>query len=80
MRTSPAVLQRPREAYIRETRMSIAQNLEAVKLPQQRVYLIDKDTLVKVVKGKQVKDSIEELDLLRDLLAEAHHRIQIGWS
>ncbi|EPS93842.1 hypothetical protein FOMPIDRAFT_59934 [Fomitopsis schrenkii] len=71
---SPVVLQRAREMYVKETRASIAQNLEAAKLPQQRVYLVDKDTLVKVVKDKPVKDPIDELDLLRDLLAEAHCR------
>ena len=60
--------------------MSIAQNLEAAKLPQQRVYLVDKDTLVKVVKGKPIRDPIEESDLLHDLLAEAHRRMQVGQS
>lgn len=78
--TSPAALQRAREAYVRETRVSIAQNLDAAKLRQQRVYLVDKDTLVKVVKDKPVKDPIDELELLRDLLAEAHRRLQAGQS
>ena len=78
--SSPAALQRAREAYIRETRVSIAQNLEAAKLPQQRVYLVDKDTLVKVVKDKPVKDPIDELELLHDLLAEANRRLQEGQS
>ncbi|KAI0717627.1 interferon-inducible GTPase-domain-containing protein [Fomitopsis betulina] len=72
--TNPLVLQRAREKYVQETRASIAQNLQAAKLPQQRVYLVDKDTLVKVVKNKPIKDPIDELDLLHDLLAEAHRR------
>ncbi|EPS92831.1 hypothetical protein FOMPIDRAFT_59982 [Fomitopsis schrenkii] len=60
---SPVVLQGARETY-----------LEAAKLPQQRVYIVDKDRLAKVVKGKPVKNPIDELDLLHDLLAEAHRR------
>ncbi|TFY57760.1 hypothetical protein EVJ58_g6833 [Rhodofomes roseus] len=63
-----------RDKYIEETRASVAQNLQDAELPEQRVYLIDKDTLVRAVKGKKTKNVIDEWELLRDLLKEACRR------
>jgi len=68
------VIAKAREKYIRDTRASVARNLEAAGLPEQRVYLIDKETLVQVIKDKQPKQYIDEWDLLRDLFGEARRR------
>ncbi|EPS93844.1 hypothetical protein FOMPIDRAFT_59929 [Fomitopsis schrenkii] len=64
---SGLTLERARETYIRETRANIEENLKTAELPQQRVYLVDKDILVRVVKGKPVKGAIDELALLQDI-------------
>ncbi|EPS93846.1 hypothetical protein FOMPIDRAFT_13720, partial [Fomitopsis schrenkii] len=72
-----------REPYILETRASVARNLTQAELPEQRVYLVDSATLAKIVKaGTQqlnrgdtlMKNVIDELELLRDLFAEAQRR------
>ncbi|TFY64965.1 hypothetical protein EVJ58_g2287 [Rhodofomes roseus] len=68
------VVERAREQYIRETRASVARNLEAAGLPKQRVYMVDKEALCKVVKGRQPEECIDEWELLRDLLSEARRR------
>ncbi|KAH9917605.1 uncharacterized protein B0H18DRAFT_1033909 [Fomitopsis serialis] len=62
-----------RDLYIRDTRASVAQNLEEAGLLVQRVYLVDKNALVKVVKGtrRRSHECIDEEDLLRDLFALA---------
>ncbi|KZT69887.1 hypothetical protein DAEQUDRAFT_243948 [Daedalea quercina L-15889] len=72
--TGPLALGRARELYIQETRASVAQNMEAADLSEKRVYLVDKDTLVSVVKNRPVKDALDEAKLLQDLLAEVHRR------
>ncbi|TFY57757.1 hypothetical protein EVJ58_g6837 [Rhodofomes roseus] len=66
---------RAREYYIQETRASVAQNLDAADLPEQRIYLVDKDSLAKVVKGRLANDEIDETKLLDDVFAEAHRRL-----
>jgi len=68
------ILERAREMYIQETRASVSRNLDAAGLSQQRVYMVDKDTLARIVKGRSVRDGIDENELLHDLLAEAHRR------
>ena len=65
---------RAREKYDLETRESVMRNLEEAKLPPQRVYLMDKETMVQVIKGRQPPKAIDEWILLRDLLAEARLR------
>lgn len=60
--------------YVAETRYSVAQNLEKAGLPQQRVYVVDKETLVQVTSGKGPKTLLDELELVKDLLAEARRR------
>ncbi|KZT69888.1 hypothetical protein DAEQUDRAFT_726207 [Daedalea quercina L-15889] len=64
---------RARERYIQDTRENFAHNLEEAALLAQRVYLVDKDNMVKAVKGKKSRDYIDEEDLVRDMfkLAEA---------
>ncbi|KAH9917615.1 interferon-inducible GTPase-domain-containing protein [Fomitopsis serialis] len=68
------ISKRAREMYIQEIRASIARNLVAAGLPEQRVYMVDKDTLARMVKGRPVMDGIDEEKLLRDLLAEARRQ------
>ncbi|KZT00046.1 uncharacterized protein LAESUDRAFT_816722 [Laetiporus sulphureus 93-53] len=65
---------RAREQYDLETRKSVLRNLEQAKLPPQRVYLVDKETMAQVIKGRQPPKAIDEWILLRDLLAEARLR------
>jgi len=72
--TRIALLGAARERYIRETRASVAKNLEAAGLPEQRTYLVDKETLLRIVKNKIPKDYIDEWVLLQDLLGEASRR------
>lgn len=66
-----ALLQKARERYIQDTRDNVAHNLEGAGLLSQRVYLVDKDILVKAVKGRSSPDAIDEDDLLRDMFAMA---------
>lgn len=61
---------RARESYIQDTRRCVKRELEKAGLDSQRVYIIDKDDLVKTVKGKPC-DSIDEDDLLNDMFALA---------
>lgn len=63
-----------KEQYIRETRASVARNLQAAGLSSQQVYMVDKETLVQVASGKQPREYIDEWVLLRDLLGEARRR------
>ncbi|KZT71302.1 hypothetical protein DAEQUDRAFT_763904 [Daedalea quercina L-15889] len=63
-----------REKYIRETRTSIARNLEAAGLPEQQVYMVESKILTQVVKGKQPEGYIDEWALLPDLLSEVRRR------
>ncbi|KAI0725792.1 interferon-inducible GTPase-domain-containing protein [Fomitopsis betulina] len=72
--SGPAVRAAAREQYIRKTRASVARNLQAAGLSDQRVYLVDKEALVQAVKGRQPKEYIDEWELLRDVLGEAHRR------
>lgn len=64
-------LARARERYIRDTRDNFARNLEDAGLLAQKVYLVDKDILVKTVKGRSSADAIDEDNLLRDMFALA---------
>jgi len=64
-----------RERYIAETRQTVQRNLDAAQLPQQRVYIVSKDTLVGAVKGRPRKDIIDEQDLLSELAAARTRRL-----
>ncbi|CCM05140.1 uncharacterized protein FIBRA_07348 [Fibroporia radiculosa] len=63
-----------RQMYISETRKNVAQNLEAAGLMQQKVYMVDRDTLVKVRNGEQPREYLDEWNLLHDILTEASIR------
>ncbi|PCH37658.1 nucleoside triphosphate hydrolase protein, partial [Wolfiporia cocos MD-104 SS10] len=68
------LIREAREKYVTETRASVARNLEEAGLPQQRVYIVAKDTMAKIVREEPAKDFLDELELLRDLLTEARAR------
>ncbi|KZT69854.1 hypothetical protein DAEQUDRAFT_726168 [Daedalea quercina L-15889] len=63
-----------REKYIRETRASVERNLKAAGLAEQPVYMVDKETLAQVVKGREPREYFDEWVLLRDVLGEARRR------
>ncbi|KAH9917614.1 uncharacterized protein B0H18DRAFT_883603 [Fomitopsis serialis] len=62
-----------RDRYLRETRTSVARNLEEAGLLAQRVYAVDKDVLLKVVRGRTSRKCIDEEALLRDMFALANN-------
>ncbi|EPS98976.1 hypothetical protein FOMPIDRAFT_1103069, partial [Fomitopsis schrenkii] len=72
----PDVRAAAREEYIAATRAMVERNLQEAKppLPEQRAYVVDKETLTQVVNGKEPKDCIDEWLLLQDLLGEARRR------
>jgi chemotaxis protein histidine kinase CheA len=74
------LLPRARAMFIKESRKTVKANLEKAQLSQKRVYLISKDDMLTVIKGKVVpKKFIDEYDLLRDILTEAkERRLQVG--
>ena len=63
-----------RKQLIEETRKSVRANLEDVNLPDQRVYIVSNTTLLSVVMDKMPKKTIDEVDLINDLLNEAYTR------
>ncbi|KAG2145763.1 interferon-inducible GTPase-domain-containing protein [Suillus clintonianus] len=66
--------QTARDKFIRETRRSVKVNLEDANIPDQKVYIISKETMVGVVKEKWPDEVIDEIDLLYDLVREAQAR------
>jgi len=56
-----------RNKYIDETRSSVRSNLQSYGLPDQRVYLISKSNIFKLVKGQSAPTQIDETDLLTNL-------------
>ena len=65
---------RARGQYIKSTREDVKRNLAQAELPEQRVYIVSKDALVAIVKGKEHPDLIDEPELYRDLLTEVDKR------
>ena len=62
-----------RKQFIESTRESVKANLEDANLPDQRVYIVSKTTLRSIVMAKMPK-TIDEVDLINDLLNEAYTR------
>ncbi|KAG6331108.1 hypothetical protein ID866_7979 [Astraeus odoratus] len=69
-----------RQKFIKETRESVKSNLEKANLPDQRVYIVSKSTLLRIVKGKTPSDvtdeverekTIDEMQLLGDMVRHA---------
>ncbi|KAG9317696.1 interferon-inducible GTPase-domain-containing protein [Chiua virens] len=63
-----------RKQFIERTRKSVKSNLEDANLPDQRVYIVSNVTLLSLVLNKVPKKTIDEVDLLNDLLNEAYTR------
>ena len=63
-----------RKQFIESTRKSVKVNLEDANLPDQRVYIVSNTTLLSIVMNKMPKKTIDEVDLLNDLLNEAYTR------
>jgi len=63
-----------RKQFVERTRKSVQANLEDANLPDQRVYIVSNSTLLSIVLNKTPKKTIDEVDLLNDLLNEAYTR------
>ena len=63
-----------REQFIESTRKSVKANLEDANLPDQRVYIVSNTTMLSIVMNKIPKKTIDEVDLLNDLVNEAYTR------
>jgi len=66
--------QAARTEFVEKTRKSVQANLEDANLPDQRVYIVSNSTLLSIVLNKTPKKTIDEVDLLSDLLNQAHSR------
>ncbi|KAG2368927.1 interferon-inducible GTPase-domain-containing protein [Suillus spraguei] len=66
--------QAARQQFIQQTRQSVNNNLENANIPDQRVYILSNKTMIGVVKRKQAKNVIDEIELLNDLIQEAQTR------
>ncbi|TFY57758.1 hypothetical protein EVJ58_g6836 [Rhodofomes roseus] len=66
---------RARERYIQGTHQVVERDLQAAGLPPQHVYLVDKDVLLKIVRGRQAKGRIDEKELLRRIFELAPPQI-----
>ncbi|KAL4081011.1 P-loop containing nucleoside triphosphate hydrolase protein [Scleroderma citrinum] len=64
-----------REQYITETRATVQRNLSEAGLPDQRAYIVCNTTLLSTIKSLTLSPkTIDELELMRDLLEEARSR------
>lgn len=64
-----------REQYIKETRVTVQRNLQEADLPDQKVYIVCNTTVLSTVKDRTLASkTIDELDLMKDLLEEARSR------
>ena len=63
-----------RKQFIEETRRSVRANLEDANLPDQRVYIVSNTTMLSIVLNKVPEKTIDEVDLLNDLLNQAYSR------
>lgn len=71
---SAAALAKARERYVAESRETVSRNLEAAGLRQQRVYLVDKQTLVPLILGQGSEGVVDEGDLLGALSEELRRK------
>ena len=61
--------------YVCETQKTVEENLKAAGLDEQRVYVVDKKTMLQLVLGKQhPKQTLHERQLLTDVLQELSRR------
>ena len=69
-----ALYKAARKQFIEKTRKSVQVNLEDANLPNQRVYIVSNNTLLSIVLNKMPKKTIDEVELLNDLINEVHTR------
>ena len=72
---SAVLLAEAREQYVRASRETVSRNLEEAELPLQRVYVVDKQTLVPLVLGQESDDVVDENELLGALSEESRRRV-----
>lgn len=72
----PRLWQKGTKAYVQRTRAAVGKALEDDGLPNQRVYIVEKDTLCKVMVGEDGPglEYFDEWELLRDVLDDARRR------
>ncbi|EPS98955.1 hypothetical protein FOMPIDRAFT_85159 [Fomitopsis schrenkii] len=72
----PRLWQKMKKAYIESTRAAVGKALEDDGLPDQRVYIVEKDTLCKLMVGEDGPglEYFDEWELLRDVLDDARRR------
>jgi len=63
-----------RKQFIESTRKSVKANLEDANLPDQHVYIVSNSTMLSIVLNTLPKKTIDEVDLLNDLLNQTHSR------
>ncbi|KAG2343602.1 hypothetical protein BDR05DRAFT_867963, partial [Suillus weaverae] len=66
--------QTARQQFIQQTRQSVKDNLENANMPDQRVYIVSNEPMLRVLKEKRLKKVIDEVELLNDLIWAAQTR------
>ncbi|PCH37661.1 hypothetical protein WOLCODRAFT_148611 [Wolfiporia cocos MD-104 SS10] len=69
--TRRALAEAARERYIADTRQTVTENLEEAGLLPQRVYVVSKDTMLRVVRQEPARDLLDEVQLRDALLTTA---------
>ena len=72
----PQLWQKRKNAYVQGTRDAVEKALEVEGLPDQRVYIVEKDTFGKLMMGEDGPglEYFDEWELLRDVLKDARRR------
>ncbi|KIM57337.1 hypothetical protein SCLCIDRAFT_130738 [Scleroderma citrinum Foug A] len=60
-----------RKQFIERTKQSVKSNLQRANLPDQRVYIVSANELCRAIQGRKPQETIDEVDLLRDLYLDA---------
>ncbi|KAG1830389.1 interferon-inducible GTPase-domain-containing protein [Suillus variegatus] len=68
------VYQAARQQFIQQTRQIVKENLENYNMPDQRVYIVSNESMFGVVKERQPRQVIDEIELLNNLIGEAQNR------
>ncbi|KAI6098450.1 interferon-inducible GTPase-domain-containing protein [Pisolithus sp. B1] len=63
--------QEARQHFIEETRKNVKSNLENANLMGRRVYIVSNDMLLSIINGDAPRKAIDEMELLRDIKADA---------
>ncbi|KAG8218145.1 P-loop containing nucleoside triphosphate hydrolase protein [Butyriboletus roseoflavus] len=63
-----------RKIFIEETRKTVQTNLKDANLPDQRVYIVSNNSLLDILLRKMSKKTIDEVDLLNDLVNQVYRK------